>query len=239
MRAYLPRLTTDTIGAYALSEAGLGLRRLRAATRGRAARRRLDAQRAQAVDHERRRGRRSSSSSPTPTLRRATRGITAFIVERELRGLLRRQEGRQARHSCLEHLRAASSTTVDVPDANVLGPVGQGYKIAIDTLNGGRIGIGAQMIGVAGGALKARVRVPQGADAVRQAARRVPGRSSSRWRRRPPNSRRRGCWCTTPRASRMRATTSQREGAMAKLFSQQVASASRSCASSSSAATAT
>jgi alkylation response protein AidB-like acyl-CoA dehydrogenase len=42
-----------------------------------------------------------------------------------------------------------------VPGENVLGPVGQGYKIAIETLNGGRIGIGAQMIGVAGGALNA------------------------------------------------------------------------------------
>jgi alkylation response protein AidB-like acyl-CoA dehydrogenase len=45
-----------------------------------------------------------------------------------------------------------------VPDANVLGPVGQGYKIAIETLNEGRIGIGAQMIGVASGALDAAVR---------------------------------------------------------------------------------
>jgi alkylation response protein AidB-like acyl-CoA dehydrogenase len=42
-----------------------------------------------------------------------------------------------------------------VPDANVLGPIGQGYKIAIETLNEGRIGIGAQMIGVAQGALAA------------------------------------------------------------------------------------
>jgi len=42
-----------------------------------------------------------------------------------------------------------------VPAANVLGPVGQGYKIAIETLNEGRIGIGAQMIGVAQGALRA------------------------------------------------------------------------------------
>ncbi|MBA3855000.1 MAG: acyl-CoA dehydrogenase, partial [Gemmatimonas sp.] len=57
----------------------------------------------------------------------------------------------------------ASSTTeliledVFVPDFNVLGPVGQGYKIAIETLNEGRIGIGAQMIGVAQGALDAAV----------------------------------------------------------------------------------
>ena len=44
-----------------------------------------------------------------------------------------------------------------VPSTNVLGPVGQGYKIAIETLNEGRIGIGAQMIGVAQGALDATV----------------------------------------------------------------------------------
>ncbi len=44
---------------------------------------------------------------------------------------------------------------VEVPAENVIGQVGQGYKYAIDTLNGGRVGIGAQMIGVAGGALAA------------------------------------------------------------------------------------
>src|SRR4029450_119656 len=59
-------------------------------------------------------------------------------------------------------IRASSTTELildgcTVPAENVLGPVGQGYKIAIDTLNGGRIGIGAQMIGVARGALDAAV----------------------------------------------------------------------------------
>jgi alkylation response protein AidB-like acyl-CoA dehydrogenase len=57
-------------------------------------------------------------------------------------------------------IRASSTTELVleqcvVPDENVLGPVGQGYKIAIETLNEGRIGIGAQMIGVATGALEA------------------------------------------------------------------------------------
>jgi alkylation response protein AidB-like acyl-CoA dehydrogenase len=57
-------------------------------------------------------------------------------------------------------IRASSTTELIleqcvVPDANVLGTVGQGYKIAIETLNEGRIGIGAQMIGVARGALEA------------------------------------------------------------------------------------
>src|ERR671920_2034825 len=59
-------------------------------------------------------------------------------------------------------IRASSTTAlhlegVHVPDENVLGEVGKGYKIAIDTLNGGRVGIGAQMIGVARGALDAAV----------------------------------------------------------------------------------
>ena len=47
---------------------------------------------------------------------------------------------------------------VEVPASNVLGPVGQGYKIAINTLNEGRIGIGAQMIGIAQGALDATIK---------------------------------------------------------------------------------
>jgi alkylation response protein AidB-like acyl-CoA dehydrogenase len=82
------------------------------------------------------------------------RGITAFIVERDFAGF-----GVGKRE---DKLGIRASSTVElilddcvVPGENVLGPVGQGYKIAIETLNGGRIGIGAQMIGVAGGALNA------------------------------------------------------------------------------------
>jgi alkylation response protein AidB-like acyl-CoA dehydrogenase len=82
------------------------------------------------------------------------RGITAFIVEKGFQGFsVGKKEDKLG-------IRASSTCElildgVEVPDANVLGPVGQGYKIAIDTLNGGRIGIGAQMIGVAAGALGA------------------------------------------------------------------------------------
>ncbi|HET9514176.1 MAG TPA: acyl-CoA dehydrogenase [Gemmatimonadales bacterium] len=82
------------------------------------------------------------------------KGITAFLVERDFPGF---QVGRR------EHkLGIRASSTVElileqcrVPVENVLGPVGQGYKISIETLNEGRIGIGAQMIGVARGALEA------------------------------------------------------------------------------------
>ncbi|MDE3217388.1 MAG: acyl-CoA dehydrogenase, partial [Gemmatimonadota bacterium] len=85
---------------------------------------------------------------------RGYKGITAFIVER---GFADFSVGRKE-----DKLGIRASSTCElvldgvvVPGANVLGPVGQGYKIAIETLNEGRIGIGAQMIGVAQGALRA------------------------------------------------------------------------------------
>ncbi len=82
------------------------------------------------------------------------KGITAFMVERGFAGFdVGKKENKLG-------IRASSTTELIlegcvVPDANVLGPVGQGYKIAIETLNEGRIGIGAQMLGVAAGALEA------------------------------------------------------------------------------------
>jgi len=85
---------------------------------------------------------------------RGYKGITAFLVERGFAGFdVGKKENKLG-------IRASSTTELIlegcvVPDANVLGPVGQGYKIAIETLNEGRIGIGAQMLGVAAGALEA------------------------------------------------------------------------------------
>jgi alkylation response protein AidB-like acyl-CoA dehydrogenase len=82
------------------------------------------------------------------------KGITAFVVERGFDGFsVGKKEDKLG-------IRASSTTElvldgVVVPAENVLGPVGQGYKVAIETLNEGRIGIGAQMIGVAQGALAA------------------------------------------------------------------------------------
>jgi len=80
------------------------------------------------------------------------RGITSFIVERDTPGFeIGRKEDKLG-------IRASSTCelileSVRVPKANVVGEVGQGYKIAIETLNEGRIGIGAQMVGIAQGAL--------------------------------------------------------------------------------------
>ncbi|MGH9328958.1 MAG: acyl-CoA dehydrogenase family protein, partial [Vicinamibacterales bacterium] len=85
------------------------------------------------------------------------RGITAFVVERGFPGFAvgKKEDklGIRASSTCeliLEECR--------VPRANVLGEVGRGYKTAIETLNEGRIGIGAQMIGLARGALEAAIR---------------------------------------------------------------------------------
>ncbi|HEX3928462.1 MAG TPA: acyl-CoA dehydrogenase [Gemmatimonadales bacterium] len=82
------------------------------------------------------------------------KGITGFLVEKDFPGFaIGKREKKMG-------IRASSTVELilencRVPAANVLGPVGQGYKISIETLNEGRIGIGAQMLGVAQGALDA------------------------------------------------------------------------------------
>jgi alkylation response protein AidB-like acyl-CoA dehydrogenase len=82
------------------------------------------------------------------------KGITAFVIERDFPGFsVGKREDKLG-------IRASSTTELildncAVPAANVVGEVGKGYKVAIETLNGGRIGIGAQMIGIARGALTA------------------------------------------------------------------------------------
>ncbi|HUE76985.1 MAG TPA: acyl-CoA dehydrogenase family protein, partial [Longimicrobiales bacterium] len=88
------------------------------------------------------------------------RGITAFLVERETEGF------RVGKKEDKLGIRASSTTELIldgcmVPEENVLGEVGKGYKIAIETLNEGRIGIGAQMLGLAQGALDHTIRYVQ------------------------------------------------------------------------------
>jgi alkylation response protein AidB-like acyl-CoA dehydrogenase len=84
------------------------------------------------------------------------KGITAFIVERGMEGFsVSKKENKLG-------IRASSTCEllledVRVPKSNILGEVGKGYKVAIETLNEGRIGIGAQMIGIAQGALDASI----------------------------------------------------------------------------------
>ena len=150
---YLPRLTTEVVGAYALSEAGSGSDAFGLATR---AEKRANGWVLNGSKLWITNGAEAeifiifANANPEA----GYRGITAFIVERDFPGFaVGKKEDKLG-------IRASSTVELlldncEVPEENVLGPVGQGYKVAIETLNEGRIGIGAQMIGVAQGALDA------------------------------------------------------------------------------------
>lgn len=150
---YLTRLAADAVGAYALSEAASGsdafALKTRAVDRG---------------DHYVINGRKLwitngreaeifivfANVDPDA----GYRGITAFVVEKSFEGFsVGKKENKLG-------IRASSTAEViledcRVPKENVLGEIGRGYKVSIETLNEGRIGIGAQMVGIARGALDA------------------------------------------------------------------------------------
>jgi butyryl-CoA dehydrogenase len=150
---YLPKLATDTVGAYALSEPEAGSDAFGLQTRA-----------TQQGDGWLLEGRKLWITNGAEAgvyvifantdFAKGYKGITAFIVERGCKGFsVGKKEDKLG-------IRASSTTELIldgcvVPAASVLGEVGKGYKVAIETLNTGRIGIGAQMIGVAGGALQA------------------------------------------------------------------------------------
>ena len=148
---YLPRLASSAIGAYALSEAGSGSDAFAMATRGVACGdgwaltgRKLWITNGQEAELF------LVFANVNPD--EGYRGITAFVVERGTPGFtVGRKEDKLG-------IRASSTCELVFDDcrvsrADVLGEVGKGYKVAIETLNEGRIGIGAQMIGLAQGAL--------------------------------------------------------------------------------------
>ncbi len=156
---YFPKLATQWVGAYALSEAGSGSDAFalacRATDRG---------------DHFELTGRKLWITNAAeaelfivlanvdPT--QGYKGITAFLVERAFPGFsVGKKEDKLG-------IRASSTCELildscPVPRENVLGEVGKGYKIAIETLNEGRIGIGAQMVGVAQGSFEHGLRYAQ------------------------------------------------------------------------------
>lgn len=152
---YLPRLCENTVGAYALSEAGSGSDAFGLATR---AEKKGDkwilTGRKLWITNGAEAGVFIVFANADPS--KGYKGITAFIVEKTFPGFsIGKKEDKLG-------IRASSTTElildgVEVPACNVLGPVGNGYKIAMETLNEGRIGIGAQMIGNAEGALAAAV----------------------------------------------------------------------------------
>ncbi|HJW98514.1 MAG TPA: acyl-CoA dehydrogenase, partial [Terriglobales bacterium] len=158
-RRYLPRMAANTVGAYALSEAGSGsdafAMQTRAELRGTEY---VINGRKLWITNGKEAGIFVLFANMDPSA--GYRGITAFIVEKEFPGFsVGKKEdklGIRASSTCellMEDMR--------VPKGNVLGEVGKGYKIAIETLNEGRIGIGAQMLGLAQGAWEAAAKYSQ------------------------------------------------------------------------------
>ena len=152
-KKYLSQLAAEKVGAYALSEAASGSDAFALQTRA-----------VDKGDHFIVNGRKLwitngkeadifvlfANANPEA----GYRGITAFIVEKNFEGFaVGKKENKLG-------IRASSTVELiledcKVPKENVLGEIGKGYKVSIETLNEGRIGIGAQMIGLAGGALEA------------------------------------------------------------------------------------
>jgi alkylation response protein AidB-like acyl-CoA dehydrogenase len=158
-KAFLPRLVCDTVGSYALSEAGSGSDAFALETRA-----------IEESDHYVLNGRKLWITNAKEagifiifaTINRELgyKGITAFLVDRSTPGLtVGKKEDKLG-------IRASSTCEViledcRIPKQNVLGEAGKGYKVAIETLNEGRIGIAAQMVGVARGAFDHALRYAQ------------------------------------------------------------------------------
>jgi alkylation response protein AidB-like acyl-CoA dehydrogenase len=149
-RRFLPRMASDTCGAYALSEAGSGSDAFALQTRGelRGSDYVLNGRKLW-ITNAKEAGLFVLFATVDPAA--GYKGITAFIIEKDFPGFtVGKKEDKLG-------IRASSTCELlledcHVPKENVLGEVGKGYKIAIETLNEGRIGIAAQMVGIARGA---------------------------------------------------------------------------------------
>ena len=147
---WLPRLATGTVGAYALSEAGSGSDAFALQTRAEkvATGFRLNGRKLW-ISNAREAGLFIVFATLDPAA--GYRGITAFLVEKGTAGFtVGRKEDKLG-------IRASSTCELifdgcEIAEENLLGELGKGYRIAIETLNEGRIGIGAQMLGLAEGA---------------------------------------------------------------------------------------
>ena len=158
-KKYLTQMATSKVGAFALSEASSGSDAFALKTRA-----------ADKADHYELNGQKlwiTNGNEAEIFIVFATidpeagyKGITAFIVEKGFEGFsVGKKEDKLG-------IRASSTTELildgcKVPKENVLGEVGKGYKISIETLNEGRVGIGAQMLGIAQGAFEAALKYTQ------------------------------------------------------------------------------
>lgn len=172
-KKYLPKMASEWVGAYALSESSSGsdafALKLRAEDKG---------------DHFVLNGNKLwitnaneaslfivfANMDPT----KGYKGITAFLVEKSFAGFSvgKKEDKLGIRASSTCELRFEGCK---VPNANVIGEVGKGYKIAIETLNEGRIGIGAQMVGIAQGAFDATVNYVKGREQFGQSISKFQG----------------------------------------------------------------
>jgi butyryl-CoA dehydrogenase/short/branched chain acyl-CoA dehydrogenase len=149
-KEWLPKLAAGTVGAYALSEAGSGSDAFALQTRAEktAGGFRLTGRKLW-ISNAREAGLFIVFATLDPAA--GYKGITAFLVEKGTPGFaVGRKEDKLG-------IRASSTCELvfdgcEIPEENLLGEPGKGYKIAIETLNEGRIGIGAQMLGLAEGA---------------------------------------------------------------------------------------
>ena len=155
-KKYLPQMAESRVGAYALSEAGSGSDAFALKTRA-----------VDKGDHFELTGQKlwiTNGNEADIFILFATvdpdagyKGITAFIVEKQFEGFsVGKKEDKLG-------IRASSTTELildncKVPKENVISDVGKGYKVSIETLNEGRIGIGAQMLGIAQGAYEATLK---------------------------------------------------------------------------------
>ena len=149
-KRYLPKMAVDTLGAYALSEAGSGSDAFALQTKA-------ELKGSDFVLNGRKLWITNGKEAglfilfATVDASKGYKGITAFLIEKGFPGFtVGKKEDKLG-------IRASSTCELiledcHVPKENVLGEIGKGYKIAIETLNEGRIGIGAQMLGVARGA---------------------------------------------------------------------------------------
>src|ERR1700732_519135 len=158
-KRYLPRMAADTCGAYALSEAGSGSDAFALQTRAtlKGSDYVLNGRKLW-ITNGKEAGLFVLFASVDPAA--GYKGITAFLIEKTFPGFTvgKKEDklGIRASSTCELILEDCS-----VPKSNVLGEAGKGYKIAIETLNEGRIGIGAQMLGVARGAWEYAARYAQ------------------------------------------------------------------------------
>ncbi len=172
-KRYLPRLATDTVGAYALSEPDSGSDAFALASRA-----------VEDGDSYRLTGTKLWITNGAEAglfiifaninPEAGYRGITAFLVDRDFPGF---QVGKKEDKL---GIRASSTNELiledcKVPKSNVLGEPGKGYKVAIETLNEGRIGIGAQMIGLARGSLEHGIQYAKQREAFGQAIAKFQG----------------------------------------------------------------